>query len=87
MLVMNPVERKIRLPGNLGANNANLTGVPLFLPCRICWMAGDHLKITAIAIIVGIVWGTLLAVMRLSSFKPLAGLPLPTLTFSALSRW
>ena len=33
---------------------------------------GDHLKITAIAIIVGIVWGTLLAVMRLSSFKPLA---------------
>ena len=30
------------------------------------------LKITVIAIIVGIVWGTLLAVMRLSSFKPLA---------------
>ena len=30
------------------------------------------LKITVIAIIIGIVWGTLLAVMRLSSFKPLA---------------
>nr|CAD7397640.1 unnamed protein product [Timema poppensis] len=30
------------------------------------------LKITAIAIVVGIVWGTLLAVMRLSSFKPFA---------------
>ena len=44
----------------------------MFLPCRICWMAVITLKITAIAIIVGIVWGTLLAVMRLSSFKPLA---------------
>ncbi len=30
------------------------------------------LKITVIAIVVGIVWGTLLAVMRLSTFKPLA---------------
>ena len=30
------------------------------------------LKITVTAIIIGIVWGTLLAVMRLSSFKPLA---------------
>ncbi|MFY7474073.1 glutamate/aspartate ABC transporter permease GltK [Klebsiella quasipneumoniae] len=30
------------------------------------------LKITVIAIVVGIVWGTLLAVMRLSSFLPLA---------------
>lgn len=30
------------------------------------------LKITVIAIVVGIVWGTLLAVMRLSSFMPLA---------------
>jgi ABC-type amino acid transport system permease subunit len=31
-------------------------------------MAGDYPKITVIAIIIGIVWGTLLAVMRLSSF-------------------
>lgn len=30
------------------------------------------LKITVIAIVVGIVWGTLLAVMRLSAFKPFA---------------
>lgn len=30
------------------------------------------LKITVIAILVGIIWGTLLAVMRLSSFKPIA---------------
>ena len=30
------------------------------------------LKITVTAVIVGIVWGTLLAVMRLSTFKPLA---------------
>jgi glutamate/aspartate transport system permease protein len=30
------------------------------------------LKITVTAIIVGIVWGTLLAVMRLSSFAPIA---------------
>ncbi|WP_312133431.1 ABC transporter permease subunit, partial [Leclercia sp.] len=30
------------------------------------------LKITLTAVIVGIVWGTLLAVMRLSSFKPVA---------------
>ena len=45
------------------------------------------LKITVIAIVVGIVWGTLLAVMRLSSFLPLAGLLNPTLTCSVLSRW
>mgnify|MGYP000880829093 CR=1 FL=1 len=30
------------------------------------------LKITLTAVVVGIVWGTLLAVMRLSTFKPLA---------------
>lgn len=30
------------------------------------------LKITVIAIVIGIVWGTILAVMRLSSFLPLA---------------
>ena len=30
------------------------------------------LKITAVAVAVGIVWGTLLALMRMSSFKPLA---------------
>lgn len=30
------------------------------------------LKITAIAVVVGIVWGAVLAVMRLSSFKPFA---------------
>lgn len=30
------------------------------------------LKITVTAIVVGIVWGTILAVMRLSSFLPLA---------------
>ena len=30
------------------------------------------LKITVTAIIIGIVWGTLLAVMRLSAFKPVA---------------
>ena len=32
------------------------------------------LKITVTAVIIGIVWGTLLAVMRLSSFKPVAWL-------------
>jgi hypothetical protein len=30
-------------------------------------------KITVTAVIVGIVWGTMLAMMRLSSNKPLAG--------------
>lgn len=30
------------------------------------------LKITVIAVVIGIIWGTLLAVMRLSSFKPVA---------------
>ncbi len=45
------------------------------------------LKITVIAIVVGIVWGTLLAVMRLSSFMPLAGLLNPTSTYSAQSHW
>ncbi len=46
------------------------------------------LKITVIAIVVGIVWGTLLAVMRLSSFLPLASVLLnPTSTYSAQSHW
>ncbi len=46
------------------------------------------LKITVTAIVVGIVWGTILAVMRLSSF-PAAGVvrQKPTLTFSAPFRW
>ncbi|HCC11699.1 MAG TPA: polar amino acid ABC transporter permease, partial [Atlantibacter hermannii] len=30
------------------------------------------LKITVTAVIIGIIWGTLLAVMRLSTFKPVA---------------
>lgn len=30
------------------------------------------LKITVTAVVVGIVWGTILAVMRLSSFTPIA---------------
>ena len=45
------------------------------------------LKITVIAIVVGIVWGTLLAVMRLSSFCRWPGLLNPTSTYSAQSHW
>lgn len=45
------------------------------------------LKITVIAIIVGIVWGTLLAVMRLSALSRSPGLRPPTLTCSVPSRW
>lgn len=45
------------------------------------------LKITVIAIIVGIVWGTLLAVMRLSSLSRSPGLLRLTLTCSAPFHW
>ncbi len=46
----------------------DLTGVRSFPPCPYL-LAGlvITLKITVIAIVVGIVWGHLLAVMRLSS--------------------
>lgn len=45
------------------------------------------LKITVTAVVVGIVWGTILAVMRLSSFAPSPGLLKRMLTFSVPSRW
>lgn len=45
------------------------------------------LKITVTAVIVGIVWGTILAVMRLSSFALSPGLLKRMLTFSVPSRW
>lgn len=46
------------------------------------------LKITVTAVIIGIVWGTLLAVMRLSTFKPFGpGSPRLTSTCFALFRW
>lgn len=45
------------------------------------------LKITVTAVIVGIVWGTILAVMRLSSFALSHGLLKRMLTFSVPSRW
>lgn len=41
------------------------------LPALAAGMA-TSLKITAIAVVFGIVWGAILAVMRLSSFKPFA---------------
>jgi len=41
------------------------------LPALAAGMA-ITLKITAVAVVVGIAWGAVLAVMRLSSFKPLA---------------
>lgn len=45
------------------------------------------LKITVTAVVVGIVWGTILAVMRLSSFTLSPGLLKRMLTFSVPSRW
>ncbi|MEX3931473.1 glutamate/aspartate ABC transporter permease GltK [Paraburkholderia phymatum] len=46
------------------------SGIPGTLPTL--WTgAVVTLKITILAIVIGIVWGTLLAIMRLSSFKPL----------------
>jgi glutamate/aspartate transport system permease protein len=45
------------------------------------------LEITATAVVFGIVWGTLLAMMRLSSVKPLAGSPRATSICSGRSRW
>jgi glutamate/aspartate transport system permease protein len=48
----------------------NWSGIPSVLPTLWTGMI-ITLQITVLAIVVGIVWGTLLAVMRLSSFKPL----------------
>lgn len=45
------------------------------------------LKITVTAVVIGILWGTILAVMRLSSFALSPGLRKLTSTFSAPSRW
>ncbi|MEM5388643.1 glutamate/aspartate ABC transporter permease GltK [Paraburkholderia phymatum] len=46
------------------------SGIPGALPTL--WTGAIvTLKITILAIVIGIVWGTLLAIMRLSSFKPL----------------
>ncbi len=58
--------------------------VPLSMPYLLAGLV-ITLKITVIAIVVGIVWGTLLAVMRLSSFCRWPGLLNPTSTYSAQS--
>lgn len=41
------------------------------------------LKITVTAVVIGILWGTMLAVMRYPALRPWRGLPKPTLTYSA----
>jgi len=48
-----------------------LSDITTSLPALAAGMA-TSLKITAIAVVVGIVWGAILAVMRVSSIKPLA---------------
>ena len=48
-----------------------LSDIAKSLPALAAGMA-TSLKITAIAVVVGIVWGAILAVMRVSSIKPLA---------------
>lgn len=45
------------------------------------------LKITVTAVVVGIVWGTILAVMRSQALPPSPGLLKRMLTFSVPSRW
>jgi glutamate/aspartate transport system permease protein len=47
----------------------NWSGIPAAWPTLLAGMV-ITLQITGLAIVVGIVWGTLLAVMRLSGFKP-----------------
>lgn len=48
-----------------------LSDITTSLPALAAGMA-TSLKITAIAVVVGIIWGAILAVMRVSSIKPLA---------------
>ena len=74
MLIMYVVERKVRLPRQYGRQIMYDFDWSSIVPSMPYLLAGlvITLKITVIAIVVGIVWGTLLAVMRLSSFLPLA---------------
>ena len=63
------------------------SGIPGALPTL--WTGAIvTLQITVIAIVVGIVWGTVLALMRLSAFKPLRVVrEASTSRCSARSRW
>lgn len=74
MLVMTLVERKVRLPGNMGGKimyefdwSSIVPSLPYLLDGLVI-----TLKITVTAVVIGILWGTMLAVMRLSSFAPVA---------------
>ena len=88
MLIMYVVERKVRLRqyGRQIMYDFDWSSIVPSMPYLLAGLV-ITLKITVIAIVVGIVWGTLLAVMRLSSFLPLAGLLNPTSTYSAQSHW
>lgn len=73
MLIMYVVERKVRLRqyGRQIMYDFDWSSIVPSMPYLLAGLV-ITLKITVIAIVVGIVWGTLLAVMRLSSFLPLA---------------
>lgn len=73
MLIMYVVERKVRLRqyGRQIMYDFDWSSIVPSMPYLLAGLV-ITLKITVIAIVVGIVWGTLLAVMRLSSFMPLA---------------
>jgi His/Glu/Gln/Arg/opine family amino acid ABC transporter permease subunit len=74
MTLMRVVENKTRVPGYLGGsamNEFDWSSIPGALP--FLWEGMKvSLEITLTAVVFGIVWGTALAMMRLSSVKPLA---------------
>lgn len=88
MLIMYVVERKVRLRqyGRQIMYDFDWSSIVPSMPYLLAGLV-ITLKITVIAIVVGIVWGTLLAVMRLSSFCRWPGLLNPTSTYSAQSHW
>ncbi len=75
MLVMTLVERKVRLPGNMGGGQImyefDWSSIVPSLPYLLDGLV-ITLKITVTAVVIGILWGTMLAVMRLSSFAPVS---------------
>jgi glutamate/aspartate transport system permease protein len=74
MTLMRVVENKTRVPGYLGGSEMyefDWSSIPGALP--FLWEGMKvSLEITLTAVVFGIVWGTALAMMRLSSVKPLA---------------
>ncbi len=88
MLVMSPVERKVRLPGNVGSNNVQFTWSSI-IPSLPYLLAGlvITLKITVTAVVVGIGWAPFWPSCASRALPLSPGLLERMLTFSVPSRW